>query len=177
MDILSIISNFLISGFILTIILLLSAYWIFSLHRQTLRKLITLSHIYLIIGSSIFLVLSILQISSDSFSNNELEKYAVINRMLGPNWLVYLGPTLFKGFIPQILWIKKIRQSILTSIIMMPFLLVDFYIRLFNSRQEYLLSTSRINPDISDIFSQIVIFGTLLTTTYILTKKTNIINT
>jgi hypothetical protein len=172
MEILSTISGFIFSGFLLTTIFLFPAYWIFSTHRPIFRKLIILSYIYLIIGSFIFLVFSIRQILSYSGGNDEWEKYAFTNKLWGSYCFAYWGTTLFKGFLPQILWIKKIRKSVWTSIILVPFLLIDFYMPLlFSTERTYLPSSKTMYFDFLELFFYFMIFVFLLTITFILTRK------
>lgn len=175
MDNLLTISDFIINGFVLAIIPLFLAYWLLPTQRQDVRKLITISSVYLIIGSLIFLALSIRQILSYSEGNNEWEKYALTNRLFGSYWFSYWGAALFKGIIPQILWINKARRNIWISIAVVPFLLVDFYMPLIHSnRRDYLPSLWTTYFDFTGFFLNILIFGIILIITFILIRKKNV---
>jgi hypothetical protein len=46
------------------------------------------------------------------YSANEFEKYMIYNRTTGPYWYMYWTLILCNGIVPQLLWLKKIRQHV-----------------------------------------------------------------
>ena len=45
------------------------------------------------------------------YSANEFERYMIINRTTGPYWYMYWFLICCNGVMPQLLWIRKIRQT------------------------------------------------------------------
>jgi hypothetical protein len=172
METLSTLLNYTFYAFTLLAILLFIGYWIVPTYRPTISKLIKLSYIYLLITSLIYLGQSIFQFITYLGENDEWEQYAFTNRLFGPFWFAYWGALFCKGFIPQILWIKKIRQNIWTAIILVPFLLFNFYIPWL-----YLLSTDSpssigiINLDFTKVFIFFIISTILLVVSFFIIEK------
>ena len=170
MKILSTLSDLLIDGFILSTILLFICYLVSASNRQSLNKIISVLNLLLITGATLFLILAVKQLLSYKDTNDEWGNYALTNRILGPYWFAYLGAIIFKGLLPQILWVKRFRNSIWTSMILLPFLLVDFYMPYFySSNSNYLPSTFR-PTYLALIFPALIYFG-LLTVFSIATRK------
>ena len=119
--------NLLIQAFVLTSFLLLILRFLFKQHRDSIDKFVLISNSFLILLSLTFLSLFIITVLSYP-ALNKSEQSAMTNRMLGPFWFAFFGPVIFKGLIPQILWIKKCRKSIWCSLVLIPFLLIDIYL-------------------------------------------------
>lgn len=172
MEILITISDTIIKGFITTIVVLIFTYYFVVSFRPIFKELIVLSNSYLLVGSLVFLVFIIQENLYNYIGNNEWDEYALTNRLFGPYWFTYWCEVLFKGFIPQILWAKKIRQNIWTSIVLLLFLLVDFCLPLlYLQPNDYLQSSWSIYFDFTGLFFKGVFFGFILTITFILIKK------
>ena len=72
----------------------------------------------LLTGSTIIIVKIIVETPIQYYSGGEYEQYVVTNRFIGPNWFYFLlfGEGI-RILIPQILWIRKFRRSIISSAI------------------------------------------------------------
>jgi hypothetical protein len=126
MDILIIISDFLISGFIFTIGLLFIGYLFMTAHRPTFLKLISISDKFLLVGSIIYIII---QVGNHLFyALDPMYKQA----LFGLYWFALWGPIFFKGLLPQILWIKKLRTPWI-SIMLLPFLFAESFVPLLMS--------------------------------------------
>jgi hypothetical protein len=51
-----------------------------------------------------------------NYSQDEYWQYSLINRAFGPYWFAYIGYLIIYGLLPQLMWFKKIRQSIVSTI-------------------------------------------------------------
>jgi molybdopterin-containing oxidoreductase family membrane subunit len=54
----------------------------------------------------------LLEIFFAFYSANQFEIYMMKNRMTGPYWPLYWGLILCNGFVPQLLWSKKVRHNL-----------------------------------------------------------------
>jgi len=72
----------------------------------------------LLMGSTIIIARIIVEMSIQYYTGGEYEQYVVTNRIMGPNWVYFwfLGEGI-RVLIPQILWIRKFRISIISSAI------------------------------------------------------------
>lgn len=171
-EILTKISDFIINGFIITTIFLSLTYWFLKMHRLTLRKINTISNLYLLIGSLVFLAQTSFEISHEYIVNNDYNKYVLSNRLFGPYCIAFWVPIIFQGFLPQILWIKKIRQNLIASNALVPFLLSAKYMPMINSYQsEYLPSGWALNFNFAGLILDFILFGILITITFVLMRK------
>lgn len=75
--------------------------------------------IYLVVWASIFAPGYI----TNYYLQNEFEQYAFVGRIFGPYWFAYIGYLIINGVLPQFLWFKKCRQSIVPTII---WVIVDY---------------------------------------------------
>lgn len=113
-------------AFVLVTAILFIVHVVSVKHRPVIAKFFVISNCFLIILSLGFILIAVINIIRYS-GGNELDQYALTNRMLGPFWYAYFGPILLKGILPQVFWIKQLRHSAWTSLFICPFLLIDFY--------------------------------------------------
>ena len=174
MSILPILSASIMYGFIFFNFFIVSAYLALDGYRNSYIRLISISGIFLVIGSLLFLTSSILEIISYSNSQEVWQKYILTNRLFGPYWLTYWSTILFKGLIPQVLWIKNLRRKIWVSLALVPFLLVDIYAQLlFPNHEDSAASFWRIASsfDFPILLIQVSGYGLILALAFILTTR------
>jgi hypothetical protein len=170
---LSSISNFIIGGFVLSTVVLPAGYWIFPRHRESLKQLLAISNVYLLLASLICLMINIKEIS-DSGSGSGGN---VLGTASEASALLLYIPIIFKGLLPQILWFKRLRKSIWTSMLLLPFLLVDFFLPLFRSQENAFLPSSwNLYIDLKGLFMVIVIYGCLLAVTFLTARSKKLQN-
>ncbi len=172
-------SDFIFNGFILSTILFSISYLFVTKYRQTIIDLQVLSTKFLLIGASICLILEIKQLSLYFPDGAHLyEQYAFRTRLFGPYWFAYIGPLLFKGLLPQIFWIKKLRIKLWLSIALIPFLLVEYYWAIFTSNhRDYIPSSYILYIDYTGLLTSLIIYGLALTIGFTLKKSNEIANT
>ncbi len=105
------------SGFAMVVTLLIPARVLFGLkdiitvrHIENMNKIIILTG--LIVGTAYTIEFFIAW-----YSGNDYEGFAFINRMMGPKWWAYLTMFSCNVLIPQLFWFKRIRTSMLWSMI------------------------------------------------------------
>ncbi len=105
------------SGFAMVVTLLIPARVLFGLkdiitvrHIENMNKIIILTG--LIVGTAYTIEFFIAW-----YSGNDYEGFTFINRMQGPKWWAYLAMFSCNVFIPQLFWFKKIRTSMLWSMV------------------------------------------------------------
>lgn len=105
------------SGFAMVVTLLIPARMLFGLkdiitvrHIENMNKIIILTG--LIVGTAYTIEFFIAW-----YSGNNYEGFTFINRMSGPKWWAYLTMFSCNVFIPQLFWFKKIRTSMVWSMV------------------------------------------------------------
>ncbi len=78
--------------------------FITELHLQNMAKIILATG--LMVGYGYFI-----EAFMAGYSGNRLEKFTQLNRMLGPYWPAYWSLIFCNVLAPQVLWIKRVRQS------------------------------------------------------------------
>jgi len=71
----------------------------------------------LLLGSSIFIAQSIIDFPIRYYSGGEYEQYTFTNRMVGPYWFNFLMLAFNYALLPQLFWIKRVRRSIISPMI------------------------------------------------------------
>ncbi|MGI4866522.1 MAG: hypothetical protein ACRYFZ_21545 [Janthinobacterium lividum] len=143
MEFVSFLSGSLLNGFFLLTILLLIGWVVLPKYKQIINQLIVFSNTLLIAGAIVYLLTMLQQVLFQIKTNDEYEAYALVNRITGPYWWAYWGAPLFKGLLPQLLWVKRLRCSLIASLALVPFLLVDYWLPLLYSsiHRDYLPSS------------------------------------
>lgn len=118
----------LITGFVPTAILLLASRWLWTNYRQLNSQMALFANTLLPIGALLFLLAELGYIAVGIASGDEYEQYTMLNRITGPYWFAYTGAILCKGLLPQLLWLKRGRRSLAVAAILVPFLLVDYWL-------------------------------------------------
>lgn len=167
------ISDFLINGFIISTSLFLLAYLFIKSQRKTLRKFISISNIFLLSGACLHLIFSMAQFQAGilSIDQNQISYYE--SRLLGPYWFAYYGKILSRGFLPQILWFKKLR-NFWVSLLLLPFLLFDFFSPILMRFRHYdFLPASYRMPSLNyfTLFANGFLYFILLMITFFILKK------
>ena len=143
MQFVSLISEGILNGFFLVTILLLVCRITLPKYRQIINRLILFFNTLLLVGSTVYLFVAVQQFIVQITASDEYEAYSMVNRITGPYWLAYWGALLFNGFLPQLMWIRRLRRSLGASLVLAPFLLVDYWLPLLVSslHRDYLPST------------------------------------
>lgn len=73
------------------------------------------SNMLMLLGGILFLLAMAVNIFTAWYSENEFEREMIITILTGPNWYQVVIPILTFGILPQLLWIKKLRETIYSS--------------------------------------------------------------
>jgi molybdopterin-containing oxidoreductase family membrane subunit len=130
MNALSALAEFLLTGAILPLLLLAIGWLASKSFRSVLRQLLAVVYILLLIGAVLFSLTALYELIAELRSGDEYTQYVVLNRITGPYWFAYWGAVLCKGMLPQALWLKKVRCSAGSAVVLVPFLLVDYWLPL-----------------------------------------------
>ncbi len=105
------------SGFAMVVTLLVPMRSIFNLkHIITVRHIENMNKIIMVTGLMVGTAYSI-EFFIAWYSANPFEGFAFINRSFGPFWWAYLTMFTCNVFVPQLFWFKKIRTSMIWSVV------------------------------------------------------------
>jgi molybdopterin-containing oxidoreductase family membrane subunit len=105
------------SGFAMVVTLLVPARELFGLKNIiTVRHIENMNKIIMATGMMVGTAYSI-EFFIAWYSGNPYEQFTFMNRALGPYWWAYLTMFTCNVFVPQLFWFKKIRTSMLWSVI------------------------------------------------------------
>ena len=105
------------SGFAMVVTLLVPMRALFNLkHVITVRHIENMNKIIMVTGMMVGLAYTI-EFFIAWYSSNPFELFAFQNRAFGPFWWAYLAMFTCNVFVPQLFWFKKIRTSMIMSVI------------------------------------------------------------
>ncbi len=154
MSILAFLAELLLMGTAQSAIIFPIGWLAFASYRPVLRQLIVFSNVLLLSGAVLFLLITLCDFLIQVRSSDEYEQYVLLNRITGPYWFAYWGAVLCKGWLPQLLWFKRLRRSIGAGLALAPFLLVDYWQPVVYSslHHDYLPSSwAMLRPDYSGL--------------------------
>jgi len=122
------VADALITGFIPTVLLLFASRMLWGNYRQVISQMGLFANILLLLGALLFLLSAVGDIAVSVAVGDEYEQYAMLNRITGPYWFAYTGAILCKGLLPQLLWLKRVRRSLARTALLLPFLLIDYWL-------------------------------------------------
>ncbi|HMX04546.1 MAG TPA: polysulfide reductase NrfD [Chitinophagales bacterium] len=119
------------SGFAMVLTLMLVVRKVFNL-----QEYITLAHIeamnkIIILTGSIVGVAYITELFTAWYSGNPYERYAFLNRAMGPYWWSYWGMMTCNVVSPQLFWFRKLRRSVVFTFFMSIFINVGMWFERF----------------------------------------------
>lgn len=126
LEIFEALSSCIILGFVLSTLIFIILYLFLHSLRPTINRLILFSNILLLCGALIFLLSHVILIVYEC-GKGSFEHYAIANRIFGPYAFLYWAEILSKALLPQMLWIRNLRQNIWISVLLIPFVLSDIY--------------------------------------------------
>lgn len=137
-------SHYLIIGFVLATFVFSLLYLIRKEKRALILPFFERSN-SLIILISIGVIYDFLSGDFIQFKfDNQYEYYTYVNRLYGPNWLLYWCPVIIKGLCPQFFWFKKIRSKMLPAIIMAALLVFDLGLTNYAASHNTYLPSTRV---------------------------------
>lgn len=168
-------SHFIFIGYTAIAIPVLIAYLFVKAKRPFLSRMMILPNWILLLGSCVYLIATLIYILT--VYNDGENHAALLTRLFGPYWFGYWGLVLFKGILPQILWLKKLRENIGTTLVLLLLIRFDYYFTFFiiwmtNQHRDYLPS-SRVfyGPKLSEILFAILLSASLLVIFYYVAKR------
>src|SRR5262249_15602105 len=98
--------------------------FITELHLQNMAKIILATG--LMVGYGYFL-----ELFMAAYSGNRFEQFMMFNRMLGPYWPAYWSLILCNVLVPQVLWLRRVRQSSVALFIVSLVVLIGMWLERF----------------------------------------------
>jgi hypothetical protein len=132
--------------------------------KSTLIQAVNLT---LLFGSTLFTVDIATQLITGFFSGSEDVRYATLNQFFGPYWWAFWLVMAPGYFLPQILWIKRLRKTIMSSVIFIGIgsVLILFVKLASNNGDFYLKYTSL------EYLTQAVIYFAILSAMYLVLNR------
>ena len=118
--------NSFLEGYLVSSILLLTAYLFFKAFRDGIKKVQQLSNIIILITATIGLIIVLTEILSLTVSGSGFDKFAFVNSAFGPYWFTYWFMIVSRYLLPQLFWFKKLRNQFWPVILMIVFYLVYY---------------------------------------------------
>ncbi|AYL97537.1 hypothetical protein [Mucilaginibacter celer] len=126
----------------------------------------------LLLGSILFTISLLSELFMAYYSQSEYLQFSFSNRLAGPFWLyIWLTGVLSFMILPQILWIRKLRRSLISSIV-----IVGIWIALYFVKQvliAYQAWHTELKPSYSEYAIQAIIYLTFLFVAYLLIHQSN----
>jgi molybdopterin-containing oxidoreductase family membrane subunit len=116
------------------------------------------------------------------YSGVQYEGYAFLNRMAGPYWWAYWSMMTCNVISPQLLWIKKIRTSVVATFILSIVVNIGMWFERFviivtSLHRDYLPSSwVMFSPTIIDVTDYLLTFGIFFTLFFLFAKFLPVIN-
>jgi hypothetical protein len=88
---------------------------VFNLKEKIKSSVITLVNKFLILFSSILIVINVVEFGIAMYSDVQFDSHEFINSLIGNYWWAYWLSVLVPLIFPQLLWFKKIRTNIALS--------------------------------------------------------------
>ncbi len=170
------------SGFAMVLTLMLVTREVFNL-----KDYITINHVesmnkIIIVTGSIVGVAYITEFFIAWYSGVEYERYAFINRMFGPYWWAYWSMMSCNVISPQLLWIKKIRTSVVATFILSIIVNIGMWFERFviivtSLHRDYLPSSwAMFSPTYVDVLCYVYSFGFFFVCFFLFAKFLPVIN-
>jgi len=161
------------TGFICTTFLLIVAYMVWSPLHTGVRTLLVISNTCLLSIAVLFLICTLLDIDLQLKEiGNDYESYAYLNRLSGPRSYIFWIPVLFRGILPQILWLKKWRRKVRVPFVFMLLMLIAYYLPIYSAENnEYLPSSYTWQFNFTAILFSMVLYAGLMGLLYLIQVK------
>ncbi len=153
--------------------ILLLVFQLFRLNLLNIEKptLITAVNTALLFGSTLFILKVIVGFFVSYYSGSEYEQYVVTNRYFGPFWF-YLGAwPLTHGLIPQVLWLKRFRRSLLSLTIIVAIWVAIWMLNLWAQTQNPSGWTMRFVLSFVECLEQMAIYLVVIILLYYMLKR------
>ncbi|HYG37453.1 MAG TPA: NrfD/PsrC family molybdoenzyme membrane anchor subunit [Cytophagales bacterium] len=170
------------SGFAMVLTLMLVVRKVYKLENYITIEHIEMMNIIIIVTGSIVGIAYITEFFIAWYSGVEYEQYAFINRMTGPYYWAYWSMMTCNVLSPQLLWIKKIRTSIVATFILSIVVNIGMWFERFviivtSLHRDYLPSSwAMFFPSFYDIGDYIFSFGLFFTLFFLFAKYFPVIN-
>jgi molybdopterin-containing oxidoreductase family membrane subunit len=170
------------SGFAMVLTLMLITREVFDLKEYITIQHIELMNKIIILTGSIVGIAYITEFFIAWYSGVQYEGYAFLNRMAGPYWWAYWSMMTCNVISPQLLWIKKIRTSVVATFILSIVVNIGMWFERFviivtSLHRDYLPSSwVMFSPTIIDVTDYILTFGIFFTLFFLFAKFLPVIN-
>lgn len=156
-------ADFLLEGFLLSTPFFSLLYFIRPKHRELIIQFFERSNGLLILYGMVVLYAFFKDVVMTFKFENHYAYHAYVNRLYGPNWYMFWGPIVVQGLLPQLFWIKQVRQKMAASIILMVLLILSYYLPVLQSmQQDYLASSWQLNLDFTRMVLSFFIYSPLV---------------
>jgi molybdopterin-containing oxidoreductase family membrane subunit len=170
------------SGFAMVLTLMIITREVFDLKEYITIQHIELMNKIIILTGSIVGIAYITEFFIAWYSGVQYEGYAFLNRMAGPYWWAYWSMMTCNVISPQLLWIKKIRTSVVATFILSIVVNIGMWFERFviivtSLHRDYLPSSwVMFSPTIVDVMDYIFTFGLFFTLFFLFAKFLPVIN-
>lgn len=144
------------------------------INKNTFASLTKAANSLLLMGGILFFLTIAINLFVAWQSENEFELQAFISIATGAHWFQFMIPIFSFAFLPNILWIKRLRKSINASFL----LVICWYLSKF--MVDYLTLAEEINPShhsslgkipMTEYFEKSIVFAILFTVTFMIVNR------
>ena len=127
----SIIFNFIASAifngtFVIVLCVIVVALFKIKLHKINKTILVSSANTLLLAGAMIYVLMWITEVFKAYFLGSDYEQITITNLFFGSYWWAALALLAKSILLPQILWIRKLRHSFISTVVIISFwLLID----------------------------------------------------
>jgi molybdopterin-containing oxidoreductase family membrane subunit len=170
------------SGFAMVLTLMLITRKVFKLESYITMEHIESMNKVIILTGSIVGVAYITEFFIAWYSGVEYESYAFINRATGPFWWAYWSMMTCNVISPQLLWIRKVRRSLVATFVLSIIVNIGMWFERFviivtSLHRDYLPSSwTGFTPTRFDVGDYIFTFGLFFTCFFLFAKYLPVIN-
>ena len=165
------ISDFIFNGYLFTVPLLLIACKLFSSYKQSFQDLIIFSNIFILVASIIFIINTATLYFNSYDSPEAWEKSLYFKRTNSFYFIGIAVSLIIKGLLPQLFWMKKVRNNEYFSIFIVVTLIFNFFIPTLISSNEYLKTSLKFDVDFKHLGLHLLLYLVLLIFSCFVSKK------
>lgn len=100
-------------------------------------RIIALSlNLWILVGGTLFLISILLDLFNAAFSEDQDKWLFMLGMITGHHWFQFIIPLFGYAILPQILWFKKLRQTIFSSILIVVAWFASYYLVIYLTKME-----------------------------------------
>ncbi|MBK5285794.1 MAG: hypothetical protein JJE25_10365 [Bacteroidia bacterium] len=129
-------------------------------------SIVSTVNLLLLFGGILFLVTIISNTWRTWNSENDFEREMIVSIVTGPQWFQVIIPVFSYGLLPHVMWIRKFRNSIYSSFIIVIFWILKYFFIAYLSN-----ITAHLKFSINEYWEKAVLFMVILAAFYFIQSR------